>query len=69
MEGEEFQRQAFTINDTIEPGAAELTSIKSFDQEGKYSFHMNFDPRGVPPDVIAYMIELEIDSYDVIKTK
>ncbi len=66
MEGEVFHSQEFTINQTIAPGAAKLTSLNSFDQKGEYSFHMNFDPRGVPPGVIAYMVDLKILSFEPV---
>ena len=66
MKGEVFHQQDFIIEKTLEPGAAKLTSIPSFDQEGRYSFHMNFDPRGLPPGVIPFMVEIDISGYDII---
>ena len=66
MEGEVFHQQEFVIEKTLEPGTARLTSIPSFDQEGRYSFHMNFDPRGLPPGVIPYMVEIDILGYDIV---
>lgn len=67
MEGEVFHQQAFTVAETLPPGAAELTSINSFDQKGEYSFHMNFDPRGIPPGVTPYMIEIVISDYTIVE--
>lgn len=67
MEGEVFHQQEFIVAETLAPGAAELTSIKSFDQKGQYSFHMNFDPRGIPPGVTPYMIEIVIQDYTIVE--
>ncbi len=69
MYGEQITSQPFEINATLVPGAAKLTSITSFDQEQKYSFHLNFDPRGIPPGVIPFMVELADISYKVISSR
>ncbi len=67
MEGEVFHSREFTIDAQIAAGGAKLTSLESFDQKGEYSFHMNFDPRGVPPGVIPYMIDIRILSFESIR--
>lgn len=67
MEGEVITSQAFTVTETLVPGEAELSSIPSFDQEYAYSFHLNHDPRGIPPGVQAFMVKLEEVDYEVVK--
>ena len=69
MYGEQITAQPFAIDATLVPGAAKLTSIASFDQEQKYSFHLNFDPRGIPPGVTPFMVELADISYDVVSAR
>ena len=66
MKGNQITSQPFTINETLVPGEAELTSISSFDQNQEYSFHMNFDPRGLPPGVKPFTAELADISYRVV---
>lgn len=66
MTGEVITTQFFSIDATLAPGAAKLTSIPSFDQKQQYSFHLNFDPRGLPPGVKAFMVELADISYQVV---
>ncbi len=66
MYGNQITSQPFVINEILAPGEAELTSISSFDQNHEYSFHMNFDPRGLPPGVKPFMAELADISYKVI---
>lgn len=66
MYGNQITTQSFIIDETLVPGEAELSSISSFDQKQEYSFHMNFDSRGLPPGVKPFMVELSDISYDVI---
>lgn len=66
MYGNQITTQSFMIDETLVPGEAELSSISSFDHKQEYSFHMNFDPRGLPPGVKPFMVELSGISYDVI---
>ncbi len=67
MEGEVITSQPFTVTETLQPGEPELSSIPSFDQDYKYSFHMNHDPRGIPPGVQAFMVELTNINYEIVE--
>ncbi|MEM6998941.1 MAG: hypothetical protein AAF419_03775, partial [Pseudomonadota bacterium] len=59
--------QPFTVATTLKSGGAKLSSIPSFDQNYAYSFHLNHDPRGMPPGVQAFMVQLANIQYEVIE--
>jgi hypothetical protein len=67
MQGEVITTQPFSVLETLQPGESELSSIPSFDQNNKYSFHLNHDPRGIPPGVEAFMVKLDDVQYEIVE--